>query len=100
MPLADGGHIAAGVRERINAKHLSPPAMRARPRRPWEPPAGLTPDPKVAVPALLRGYLRLGSWVCGEPAYDADFNCADFYVLFSMDRLDPRYRRHFLGATR
>jgi putative hemolysin len=54
--------------------------------------------PKVQPPALLKGYLRLGSWVCGEPAYDPDFNVADFYVLFSMDRLDPRYRRHFLGA--
>ncbi|WP_433827146.1 GNAT family N-acetyltransferase [Actinoplanes sp. CA-015351] len=100
VPLADGGVTAAGVRERINAKHLSPPAMRVRPRRPWTPPEGLAGDPKTAVPALLKGYLRLGSWVCGEPAYDADFDCADFYVLFSMDRLDPRYRRHFLGATR
>ena len=100
VPLDDGGRIAAGVRARINAKHLSPPAMRVTPRNPWTPPEGLVADPKVAVPPLLRGYLRLGSWVCGEPAYDADFDCADFYVLFSMDRLDPRYRRHFLGASR
>ncbi|WIM95687.1 GNAT family N-acyltransferase [Actinoplanes oblitus] len=100
VPLADGGITAAGVRERINGKHLAPPALRIRPRRPWSVPAGLVPDPKVAVPPLLRGYLRLGSWICGEPAYDPDFDCADFYVLFSMDRLDPRYRRHFLGATR
>ncbi|MEV6298373.1 GNAT family N-acyltransferase [Actinoplanes sp. NPDC051861] len=100
VPLGDGGHTAAGVRARVNAKHLSPPALRVRPRTPWVPAEGLLADPKVAVPPLLRGYLRLGSWICGEPAYDADFNCADFYVLFSMDRLDPRYRRHFLGATR
>ena len=100
VPLADGGATAAGVRERVQAKHLSPPALRVRPRRAWTPPTGLVADPKVAVPPLLKGYLRLGSWVCGEPAYDADFDCADFYVLFSMDRLDPRYRRHFLGATR
>jgi putative hemolysin len=99
-PLGDGGQLAAGVRARVNAKHLSPPALRVRPRNPWTPPAGVEGDPKVAPPALLRGYLRLGSWVCGEPAYDADFDCADFYVLFSMDRLDPRYRRHFLGASR
>ena len=52
------------------------------------------------LPPLLRGYLRLGSWVCGEPAYDPDFRTADFYVLFSMDRMDPRYRRHFLGVPR
>ncbi|BAL92496.1 hypothetical protein AMIS_72760 [Actinoplanes missouriensis 431] len=100
VPLGDGGVTAAGVRERINGKHLSPPALRVKPRRPWTPAEGVAGDPKVAVPALLRGYLRLGSWVCGEPAYDPAFDCADFYVLFSMDRLDPRYRRHFLGATR
>ncbi|GAA1633005.1 GNAT family N-acetyltransferase [Actinoplanes couchii] len=100
VPLADGGALAAGVRARVNNKHLSPPALRVRPRRPWVPADDLVADPKVTVPALLKGYLRLGSWVCGEPAYDADFDCADFYVLFSMDRLDPRYRRHFLGATR
>jgi putative hemolysin len=52
------------------------------------------------LPGAVRGYLRLGSWVCGEPAYDPDFAVADFYVLMSMDRIDPRYRRHFLGATR
>jgi putative hemolysin len=75
VPLNDGGATAAGVWARAQAKHLSPPA-------------------------LLKGYLRIGSWVCGEPAYDPDFGCADFYVLFSMDRMDPRYRRHFLGATR
>ncbi|GIF07945.1 hypothetical protein Asi03nite_54830 [Actinoplanes siamensis] len=100
VPLADGGGAAAGVRRRVNDKHLAPPALRIRPHIPWTPPPGLDADPKVAVPPLLKGYLRLGSWVCGEPAFDPDFGCADFYVLFSMDRLDPRYRRHFLGADR
>ena len=52
------------------------------------------------LPPLLRGYLRLGAWVCGEPAYDPDFDVADLFVLLSMDRIDPRYRRHFLGAVR
>ncbi|WP_436526697.1 GNAT family N-acetyltransferase [Actinoplanes sp. HUAS TT8] len=98
VPLADGGITAAGVRERINSKHLAPPALRVRPRNPWTPPAGLVADPKVAVPSLLKGYLRVGSWICGEPAFDPAFDCVDFYVLFSLDRLDPRYRRHFLGA--
>jgi putative hemolysin len=69
--------------------------LRVRPRLPWvteiEPPA------RVAVPPLLRGYLRLGAWICGEPAYDPDFRCVDFCVLLSLDRVDPRYLRHFLG---
>jgi len=101
VPLADGGRTAAGVRARVNAKHLSPPALRVRPRRPWLPGEDAEGDSaKFVMPPLLRGYLRLGSWVCGEPAYDPDFGTADFYTLFSMDRMDPRYRRHFLGATR
>ncbi|WP_431974129.1 GNAT family N-acetyltransferase [Micromonospora haikouensis] len=52
---------------------------------------------RVALPPLLRGYLRLGAWVAGEPAYDPDFRVADFYVIFSLDRMSPRYLRHFLG---
>ena len=51
------------------------------------------------MPPLLRGYLRIGAWVCGEPALDADFGVADFYVLLSIDRVDPRYLKHFLGET-
>jgi putative hemolysin len=97
VPLDDGGHLAAGVWNLVQARHMSPPALRVRPRRPWVAPV---PAPaRVAVPPLLRGYLRLGSWVCGEPAYDPDFNVADLYVLLSLDRTDPRYLRHFLGGT-
>lgn len=102
VPLDDGGRTAAGVWAKVAKGHLSPPTLRVRPRRPWQDPRGpgAEADPTVALPPLLRGYLRLGSWVCGDPAYDPDFGVADFYVLLSMDRMDPRYRRHFLGATR
>jgi putative hemolysin len=51
------------------------------------------------MPPLLKGYLRLGTWVCGPPAHDPDFNVADLFVLLSLDRVDPRYLRHFLGTT-
>ena len=98
--LEDGGATAAGVWARVSARHLSPPALRVLPRRGWLAETDQVGDPRTQPPPLLKGYLRLGSWVCGPPAYDPDFHCADFYVLFSMDRMDPRYRRHFLGATR
>ncbi|UBU09024.1 hypothetical protein [Nonomuraea gerenzanensis] len=48
-------------------------------------------------PPLLRGYLRLGSWVCGEPAHDGDFGTADFFMLLSMANVNARYLRYFLG---
>jgi putative hemolysin len=47
------------------------------------------------VPALLKGYLKLGARVCGEPAWDPDFNTADFPMLLSLANMGKRYRRHF-----
>jgi putative hemolysin len=102
VPLFDGGFAASAVWDVVRAKHLAPPLLRARPREKYP----LSPLPEVskrellaAVPPLLRGYLRLGAWIGGEPAYDPDFGVADFFVLLSVDRVDPRYLRHFLGEA-
>jgi putative hemolysin len=95
VPLDD----AAGVWRRTSAKSLAPPALRVQPRRPWPVDDGPVEDGsagRVTVPALLQGYLRLGAWVCGPPAYDHDFGVADLPVLLSMDRMPARYLRHFL----
>jgi putative hemolysin len=97
VSLADGGSVAAGVWQRVLDRHLAPAPYRVRPLRPWDAP----PAPgggAVAMPPLLRGYLRSGAWVCGPPADDPDFGCADFPVLLGIDHLDARYARHFLGA--
>jgi putative hemolysin len=90
VPLPD----AAGIWHRVRATNLAPPALRVRPRNAW--PVGGSAE-KAAVPPLLRGYLRLGAWVCGPPAHDPDFGVADLPILLSMDRMHPRYLRHFLG---
>lgn len=101
VPLADGGVSAAGVWDTVKARHLSPEEYRVRPLRAWDP-AGLErprPGGRAALPPLLRGYLRLGAWVCGEPAHDPDFGVADLYVLLSLRRTDLRYLRHFLSLA-
>lgn len=46
------------------------------------------------VPPLIKGYLKLGARVCGEPAWDPDFNTADMPVLLDVCRMDARYQRH------
>ncbi|MDM4720577.1 GNAT family N-acyltransferase [Micromonospora sp. WMMA1363] len=106
VPVADGGRAVAEVWALAQAKHLAPPPLRVSPLRPWFAEPGVSAAGAVGgaagralIPPLLRGYLRLGAWVCGEPAYDPDFGVADFYMLFSLDRMNPRYLRHFLGGA-
>ena len=73
--------------------------VRRLPRRvrPRVRPTPARPGALSDVPSLLRGYLRLGAWVCGEPAYDPAFGVADLYVLLDVDRVNPRYLAHFLA---
>jgi putative hemolysin len=39
----------------------------------------------------MRGYLRLGAKVCGEPAHDPDFGVGDFPALLDKREADVRY---------
>ncbi|MFF1734543.1 GNAT family N-acetyltransferase [Streptomyces sp. NPDC058247] len=98
LPLADGGQLAAGTWDRVRDKYLAPEEFRVRPRLPWSS-EGVERQGRTELPPLLRGYLRLGARVCGEPAHDPDFGVADLYVLLSMRSVNPRYMRHFLSLA-
>ncbi len=92
----DGGHNALALYQSLKDKHLSPPEWRAFPFRPLPLERSVRlgePD----MPPLLKGYLRLGAYICGEPAWDPEFGTADVLVLLPMSRLNPRYAKHFLG---
>lgn len=96
--LGDGGHGAASIFRRIAADGLGPEEYRVYPRCPL-PLEAHAPGEPVPVPPLVKGYLGLGAWVCGEPAWDRDFNCADLPMLLCLDRLDARFVRHFLNRA-
>jgi putative hemolysin len=97
-PLSDGGLQAAQVRATAQ-RHLTPPEYRVFPRLPF-PHEQIQGFAHAEIPLLIKGYLRLGARICGEPAWDPRFNCADFPVLLALDWLSPRYARHFdLAAT-
>lgn len=94
--MADGGHHAASLYNRLKHDYLAPPEYRVFPhcRLPLEALRGDLQE--VSCPALLKGYLRLGAWICGEPAWDPDFNTADLLVMLPLSRINRRYVEHFL----
>ncbi len=97
VSMGDGGHAAASLYARL-AAHLGPQEYRVFPRCPL-PLAALRNDQPTATPPLIKGYLRAGAWICGEPAWDPDFNTADLPVLMPMARLSERYAKHYLGCA-
>lgn len=92
-PLADGGGQAARLRDEL-LPHFVDSEYRVFPRLAF-PHASLERARTVEMPPLIKGYLRLGARVCGEPAWDPDFNSADFMMWLSLEQLNPRYARHF-----
>jgi putative hemolysin len=99
VPLSDGGALAGSTWRTVKDKYLAPEEYWVTPHRLWTPAGNAVAASRSALPPLLRGYLRLGARVCGAPAYDPDFGCADLYVLLSMRHANPRYLRHFLSLA-
>ena len=50
-----------------------------------------------SIPPLLKAYLRLGAWVCGEPFWDEDFDVMDVFILLPMKSMHSRYEQHFIA---
>jgi len=92
--MADGGHMAASLYNRLQEKYLAPAEYRVFPRCPL-PLEALSSDMEVICPPLIKGYLRLGAYICGEPAWDPDFNSADMLVMLPLSRMNKRYAAHF-----
>lgn len=97
------GSTVRGVRDHVAARYAAPPHLRVRPRKSVRV-AGLSlseiPAPKrPTLPPLLRGYLRLGARVCGEPALDAQMGVADFPVILSTTSMNTRYLERLQSAA-
>jgi putative hemolysin len=94
--MSDGGQAAASIYRELAKDHMSPAEYRVTPhcRLPLE---ALESQPGHALPPLIKGYLRLGAWICGEPAWDPDFNTADVLMLMPLSRIQPRYLKWLFG---
>jgi len=94
VSLADGGHNLAALYHSIGPANRAPAEYRVTPHLPF-PLDTRDTGCKPQVPPLIRGYLKGGAWVCGEPAWDPDFHCADLFMLLPMDKLDDKFARHY-----
>lgn len=47
------------------------------------------------IPALLRGYLKMGALICSEPVWDKIFNTADFFILLDTKKMNISFKRRF-----
>ncbi|MHB1143330.1 MAG: GNAT family N-acetyltransferase [Thiobacillus sp.] len=94
--MADGGHAAASVYRQLTERHLAPIEWLVTPRTRL-PVESLDDGRTAALPPLIKGYTRLGAMVCGEPAWDPDFNTADLLMLLPMAQLSRSYARRFIA---
>jgi putative hemolysin len=94
IPLNMGADVPASLWAKLSKTHLAPLQEQVMPRKPLSLDA-LDSTLDVEPPAMLKGYLRLGTKVLGPPALDVDFNTADLPVMARMSDLSPRYRKHF-----
>lgn len=98
ISMTDGGHAAASIYRRLSMEHMSPVEWRVFPRQRL-PLEALNGTLNAPLPPLVKGYMRLGCYVCGEPACDPDFNTADLMLMLPMSLMNKRYARHFLEPT-
>jgi putative hemolysin len=93
VSMRDGGAEAASLYRQLAATHLAPESWRVWPRD--RLPVESFAEVPVTLPPLLKGYLRAGARLLGEPHRDPEFGCADFPLMLPIDALAGRYRRRF-----
>jgi putative hemolysin len=93
----------------LSREYLAPPPYRVFPRpkhrikrfdeylRPWENVELVDPKRAISelIPPLLHLYLDVGSMICGEPALDKSFKCADFLTLLDIAKMPEAMRKRY-----
>ncbi|MFT4088542.1 MAG: GNAT family N-acyltransferase [Gordonia sp. (in: high G+C Gram-positive bacteria)] len=94
LPSPEGrGRELRGVRDVALERHRAPWTVRPY-REVVVDGQGLDavePPSRPALPPLLRGYVRLGARVCGEPAFDPIFDVGDLLTVLDRTQGHERY---------
>ncbi|MBI3560960.1 MAG: GNAT family N-acetyltransferase [Gammaproteobacteria bacterium] len=99
VPLSLGDRYLGALMQHVRDHHFAPQHLQVRPLvalrlLPEEPVLK-----NVLLPTLLKGYLRQGALICGEPYLDAAFGVADVFVLLDCKHINARYTRHFFDRV-
>lgn len=93
ISLEDGREGVISLYQRLEKRYLAPEEYRVTPLVPID----MTPSdaPSVECPSLIKGYLRAGAFIGGEPSWDKDFNTADVLIIMIKDKIKSNYLKHF-----
>ncbi|MFC1514569.1 GNAT family N-acetyltransferase [Candidatus Omnitrophota bacterium] len=94
------GKIYSFLKERV----YSPPRLRVFPRKDKGFPCQKDPlmrsqrEALRLMPSLVKGYLTVGAYICGEPVWDRDFNTADFFMMIDTAKMNTSFLEKFFYA--
>ena len=91
ISLTDGGANATEIHSQIMDTLLSLEHWRVFPWHPF-PIHSHTPINHMTLPPLMREALRRGSLICGPPAWEPNFNTADFLLLLPLPHINLRLK--------
>lgn len=97
VSMRDGGHRAADLWRQLQQRSPAPVDEQVRARHPLPVEQLCTGGPAEA-PALIKGYLKCGARLLGQPAWDPEFGTADLPLMLKLEDLPASYRRRFIGS--
>jgi len=90
----------------LNDRHLAPPDLRVRARTEHARSMDLMPSDQIdrvaavkAIPALIKGYLRLGGFVGDGAFIDHAFNTTDVCLVVDVNRMSKKHRGFYTRAV-
>ena len=100
IPMGENGDIPQIILGGLDRSHLASEMYRVYPKTPLPFKRDLEPaNTNAEIPPLIKGYLRAGAKICGEPCWDPDFNVADVFICLDRERIDKRYQKRFVGGS-
>jgi len=90
----DDRHNIKSLMQYLRRHYFSNQEMRVHPLASLATDSNIN-NSNVNLPTLLKGYIRQGAVVCGEPYWNARTGVADVFVLLEIKKMNRRYSKYF-----